>query len=268
MSGTGEAFWARLPLGRGVTLLAHDANGLVALAKPAGVLSHPNEPRDQPRSLLDAPYMLDGEFFAWSADAATRDGGGASPDAAAGAARRLWLLNRLDSATSGVILAAADGELAAEIRAQFKRKQVRKVYQALVFGAPRQSPELWRDRLAVEKRGGRIRTDTRAGNIPAECRMTVVRAGGGEPRLALLQLEPRTGRSHQLRVQCAKRNLPIVGDQTYGDFRRNREFAKRAATKRMFLHSVETTFEYDWRGKRYSFSAHAPLPPEFSAALG
>ena len=36
-----------------------------------------------------------------------------------------------------------------------------------------------------------------------------------------------TGRSHQLRVQCAKRHLPIVGDQTYGDFPRNRDFAKR-----------------------------------------
>jgi 23S rRNA-/tRNA-specific pseudouridylate synthase len=231
-----------------VTLLAHDANGLAALDKPAGVLSHPNESADQPRSLLNARYALDGEVYEWDR---------------AGAPARLWLLNRLDSATSGVILVANRADLAAEIRAQFKRKQVRKVYQALVFGSPRQPVELWRDRLAVEKRGGMIRTATNAGHIPAECRMSVARVSRAEPRLALLKLEPRTGRSHQLRVQCAKRHLPIVGDQTYGDFARNREFAKATRQKRMFLHSLETTFDYEWRGQRHPFSAHAPLPPEF-----
>lgn len=253
MSAVGAQFWTTLPLGRGVELLVRDDNGLAALAKPAGVLSHPNEPGDEPRALLDARYTLDGEFFEWTAN-----GAGGSP-----AAQRLWLLNRLDSATSGVILAAGTADLAAEIRAQFKRKQVRKVYHALVFGAPRQPIELWRDRLAIEKRGGMIRTASTAGNVPAECRMSVVRANRGEARLALLKLEPRTGRSHQLRVQCAKRGLPIVGDQTYGDFARNREFAKAAGTKRMFLHSLETSFEYEWHGKRFMFAAHAPLPPEF-----
>ncbi len=250
-----DAFWSNLPLGRGVTLLTHDANGLAALAKPAGVLSHPNEPGDEPRSLLDARYTLDGEFFEWTPPAPA--------DAAVAKPQRLWLLNRLDSATSGVILAAADGDLAAEIRAQFKRKQVRKVYHALVFGAPRQPLELWRDRLAIEKRAGMIRTAASAGNVPAECRMSVVRANRAEPRIALLKLEPRTGRSHQLRVQCAKRGLPIIGDQTYGNFGANREFAKATGVKRLFLHSVETSFEYEWRGKRAMFTAHAPLPPEF-----
>jgi len=166
-----------------------------------------------------------------------------------------------------VILAAASAELATEIRAQFKRKQVRKVYHALVFGAPRQPMELWRDRLAVEKRQGMIRTAAGAGHIPAECRMTVTRASRGEPRVALLKLEPRTGRSHQLRVQCAKRGLPIIGDQTYGDFARNREFARSAGTKRMFLHSVATSFDYAWRGANFAFKAEAPLPAEFLTAV-
>lgn len=248
-----DSFWSNLPLGRGVALLHRDENGLAAFDKPAGILSHPNEPGDQPRSLLNARYELDGEFFEW-----TSGGEGT---------QRLWLLNRLDSATSGVILAAADRELAAEVRAQFKRKQVRKVYNALVFGVPRQPLELWRDRLAIEKRGGMIRTAGGAGNVPAECRMSVVRTALRGTRVSLLKLEPKTGRSHQLRVQCAKRQLPIVGDQTYGDFAANREFAKAAGTKRMFLHSLETTFEYEWRGRRFPFAAHAPLPAEFVAAV-
>jgi 23S rRNA-/tRNA-specific pseudouridylate synthase len=166
-----------------------------------------------------------------------------------------------------VILAASNEELATAIRAQFKRKQVRKVYVALVFGSSRAATELWRDLLAVDKRGGRIRTDASAGNVPAESKMSVVRAGRKEPRVSLLRLEPRTGRSHQLRVQCAKRHLPIVGDQTYGDFPRNREFAKHAHTKRLFLHSLESSFDYEFRGKTSSFAARAPLPPEFEQFL-
>ena len=252
MSGAAEAFWSALPLGRGVALIARDANGLAAFDKPAGVLSHPNRPGEEKRALLQARYELEGEFFEWTPPA----GAGAGP-------QRLWLLNRLDSATSGVILAAASEELAREIRAHFKRKQVRKVYHALVFGAPRQAAELWRDRLAVEKRGGQIRTAAHAGHVPAESQMTLVHAGAGQPRLALIRLEPRTGRSHQLRVQCAKRALPIVGDQTYGDFARNREFAKATGTKRLFLHSTETAFDYEFHGRRHAFAARAPLPAEF-----
>lgn len=249
------SFWGALPLGRDVALLRYDANGLAAFAKPAGVLSHPNAPGEEPRSLLTARYETKGEFFEWESVAGS------------GVMHRLWLLNRLDSATSGVILAAAREELATEIRAQFRRKHVRKVYQTLVFGTPSQPVELWRDFLAVEKSGGRIRTGVVSGNLPAECRMTVVCAGLREPRLSLLRLEPRTGRSHQLRVQCAKRHLSIVGDQTYGDFKRNREFVKIARTKRMFLHSLETSFDYEFHGRKFSFAAEAPLPPEFEKFL-
>ncbi len=247
----GEDYWATLPVRRDVTLIARDDNGLAAFAKPPGVLSHPNGAEDEGRALLATRYHKDeGEYFEWRS--------------AEGEPRRLWLLNRLDSATSGVILVAATEALATEIRAHFKRKQVRKVYHAVVFGAPRQPLELWRDLLAVDKSGGRIRTAASAGHVPAESRMTLLRAGHGQPRLALIKLEPKTGRSHQLRVQCAKRHLPIVGDQTYGDFRANRALAKETGCKRLCLHSSETSFDYDYGGRLHRFSAQAELPKEFA----
>lgn len=252
MSAGADSCWASLPLGRGVTLLAHDANGLAALAKPAGILSHPNAGGDEPRSLLTVRYTLDGEYYHWS------PGQGGAP-------ARLWLLNRLDSATSGVVLVCADEALAQEIRKQFKRKQVSKVYAALVFGAPRANIELWKDTLAVVRQSGHVRAALGTGRVPAESKMSVVRTGRGEPRVSLLRLEPHTGRSHQLRVQCAKRHLPIVGDQTYGNFPRNREFAKAAGTKRMFLHSLETSFDYEFKGRQHRFAAAAPLPAEFES---
>ncbi|HEY0946797.1 MAG TPA: RNA pseudouridine synthase [Opitutaceae bacterium] len=262
MSRVAESFWATLPLGRGVELITHDSNGLAALAKPAGVLSHPNTAADQPRSLLTCHYAPDGEYFEWSGPSELR-----IPQSAVRTPHRLWLLNRLDSATSGVILVAAGEALAREIRAMFQRKHVRKVYNALVFGVPSQSSQTWRDFLAVQKKGGVVRT-TGAGNIPAEAQMTVLRQRrGAATPLALIKLEPRTGRSHQLRVQCAKRGLPIVGDATYGDFAANRAHAKATGEKRLFLHSLETRFDYDFGGRQHHFAAQAPLPAEFVEAV-
>ncbi|MGH7997071.1 MAG: RluA family pseudouridine synthase [Opitutaceae bacterium] len=238
-----DAFWSGVPFGPGVTLILADANGVAAFAKPAGILSHPNRKGEESHSLIRAAYVLGGEYYVW----------GDPP-------RKLWLLNRLDAATSGVILAAAVSELAAEIRGRFKRREVGKVYQALVFGRPARDAETWSDRLAVDKSGGRIRTGP--GPIPAECAMKLI-GGSADRTVSLLQLEPRTGRSHQLRVQCANRHLPIVGDQTYGEFPRNRAFAKRTGVKRLFLHSLSTRFAYAWGGRTHVFSAEAPLPAEF-----
>ncbi len=252
MKAVGASFWAGLPLGREVEVLTHDGNGLAALAKPAGLLSHPNTRGEEAKSLLTVRYEIEGEFYHWEQD---------------GRSVKLWLLNRLDSATSGVILVSASEALATAVRLHFRQKRVHKVYNALVFGRPSVAAQVWRDRLAVEKRAGQIRTAT-TGHIPAECRMSVQRPSRtANPPRTLIRLEPLTGRSHQLRVQCAKRNLPIIGDQTYGDFSRNREFAKATGEKRLFLHSLETQFDYEYQGKRWHFSAKAPLPAEFVAGL-
>ena len=250
MNASADPFWSTLPLGREVEIIQRDANGLVALAKPAGVLSHPNDSKDEPRSLLTTRYQTEGEFFEWKKES--------------GKSGRLYLLNRLDSATSGVILGASSETLAREIRALFQRRHIRKVYNALVFGIPGATRQVWRDHLAVQKREGKIRAET-SGNIPAEAQMNVLRSRRGDAPMALISLEPKTGRSHQLRVQCSKRHLPIVGDATYGDFPANREFAKASGNKRLFLHSLETSFEYTSGNRTYRFAAHAPLPAEFTA---
>ncbi len=245
-------FWTSLPLGPGVTVITSDANGLGALSKPAGVLSHPNEFVLEGRSLLTARYVPEGEYFEWP-----------SPGGAAGAEPvRLHLLNRLDSATSGVIMVSAEPELAKFVRELFQRKHVHKIYQALVFGQPARPMELWRDWLMVKKERGKIRTGL-GGGLKAETQMSVLRRRGGAQALALLKLVPRTGRSHQLRVQCAEHHLSIVGDATYGNFEANRTFTRTTGERRLFLHSLETSFDYDWQGRTHRFLAKAPLPLEF-----
>ena len=249
MSALPGDFWETLPLGAGVTPLTRDANGLAAFDKPAGVLSHPNGSEDEARGLLTCRYDKEKQCFLWRA--------------ADGTTRQLWLLNRLDSATSGVILTAGSEKLALAVRDHYAKKQVNKIYQALVFGKPQLNYEFWHDMLAVKAARGQIRTSI-FGNVPAETRFQLVKHTQKAFSTSLIRLEPRTGRSHQLRVQCAKRRLPIIGDQTYGDFTLNRSFAKANKTKRLFLHSLETSFTYEFAGKKFDFKANAPLPREFT----
>ena len=241
-------FWETLPLGEGVRLLLRDENGLAAFDKPAGLLSHPNASQDEPRALLTVRYDKDAQCFHWRA--------------ADGSDRKLWLLNRLDSATSGVILTAASEKLALAVREHYAKKQVNKIYQALVFGKPHKGYDFWHDMLATTKQRGQLRTSM-LGNVPAETRFQLIKHTQKNFSTSLIRLEPRTGRSHQLRVQCAKRGMPIVGDQTYGDFGLNRSFGKVAKNKRLFLHSLETGFTYEFAGKSHTFKASAPLPREF-----
>lgn len=241
------------PLGSGVETLVRAPGGLVAFDKPAGVLAHPNMKSEQPRALLTCDYSIAGEFYSWTD--------------AEGVLRRLWLLNRLDSHTSGVILGATDGELAKAIRALFLHKHIHKVYHALVFGKTAHATEVWRDRLAIEKRAGQVRAQAGRG-IPSESEMRVLQQRrDAATALTLIQLTPRTGRSHQLRVQCAQRRLPIVGDATYGDFGANRALARSSGIKRLCLHSHQTQFEYEHAGRVVKFTATAPTPREFLQLL-
>jgi 23S rRNA-/tRNA-specific pseudouridylate synthase len=235
-----------LPLGKGVRVIRQDASGLMALDKPAALLSHPNEPGDEARSLLRAAYDHRRECYAWP--------GG-----------QLFLLNRLDSATSGVILAATNEDLARTVREQFETREIEKSYLALVFGVPRTTRQSWTDRLEVRQLGGSIRTSG-SGHMESRTDMRLIKTIPGAVTVSLIELRPRTGRSHQLRVQCQRRHLPIVGDATYGDFAKNRAFARASGTKRLFLHSRRTELEFTFQGRQLGFAAECEPGEDWPAA--
>jgi len=73
--------------------------------------------------------------------------------------------------------------------------------------------------------------------------------------MALLELRPTTGRTHQLRIQCANRGVPIVGDRTYGEFKKNRELKDQSL--RLHSESIECLFFGS------SFKAYVFIPEHF-----
>jgi len=253
-----------IPLRAGVRVLAEHPSGLVALDKPDDVLSHPNGSEDNARSVITANYSLEEEAYH------ARDG--------KGGIRRVWLINRLDGPTSGVLLLATTEAAATAARKAFATRGVAKGYLAVCVGRDR-LPVLrgtWDD-LLVTRRGGPegARTEPvlpgRPPGGPASQALTHVRVGrkaAGTLDLVELHLEPKTGRTHQLRVQCAMRGHPILGDRTYGDFEANRELGAERGFRRLFLHAESLELAPVIAGERIRFSVRSPAPPEFAAALG
>jgi tRNA pseudouridine65 synthase len=238
-----------LPLGPGVGLLSSNADGLVALDKPVGVMAHPNRQGDCKRSLLNARYDYDAELYTWQIG---------------GVQHRAWLINRLDSPTSGVILIALHEGLSATIKQLFAKHQVSKVYYALVHGKPAQPAGAWHDRLNRDV----YRDQTGGGaRIPAKARYQLVKQSAAGLPVSLLKLMPLTGRTHQLRMQCQHHGHPIVGDRTYGNFAFNREVLAASGVKRMLLHSGETRLRYVLNGGVRNFHAVAKLPDAFETVM-
>ncbi len=235
-----------LPWCRGSRILTCDTNGLLAIDKPAGVLSHPNRKKDKGVALLEAPY--DAKLQAYRI-----------ADPSEGDELSVYLLNRLDSATSGVVLLALRSDVAEAVLKEFAAKAVAKRYSALVFGSCRSGPTVWRDRISIRHAEGGVRAAT-GGGAQAETRLAKVEPYQASLPMNRLTLMPVTGRTHQLRIQSAKRGLPIAGDRTYGDFAKNKLFAKASGIKRLCLHCAETELAYTLGGRRFSMKARSERP--------
>jgi 23S rRNA-/tRNA-specific pseudouridylate synthase len=101
----------------------------------------------------------------------------------------------------------------------------------------------------------------------AATEFSMIRMDENSIGLALMQLEPITGKTHQLRIQCAKRNIPIVGDATYGDYTFNKTIKTLTGISRLFLHCASTTIKFTMDGREQKFSAEAPMPESFKTLI-
>ncbi len=173
------------------------------------------------------------------------------------AKERPRLVHRLDRDTSGVLVLARTAAAARELGALFKSRAVTKVYWAVVVGVPR--PSEGKIDLPLAKRpargGERVAVDEDEGKR-AVTHYRVLDAAGKQ--VALVELEPRTGRTHQLRAHMAALGTPILGDGKYGGraaFLPGAELAKR-----LHLHARSITLP-DGR------TVTAPLPPHMRESL-
>ena len=127
------------------------------------------------------------------------------------------LVHRLDKDTSGVMLLARHVAAAAELQRGFANKKIRKTYLALVVGAPNPYSGEIESNLDKVARGEDSREMVRSVEEDGKRAITKYRTVESlAKKMALVELEPVTGRTHQLRVHMAEMECPIVGDGKYG----------------------------------------------------
>jgi 23S rRNA pseudouridine955/2504/2580 synthase len=175
------------------------------------------------------------------------------------------LAHRLDRDTSGVVLVGLSAEGLRGLEEALRRRKVRKTYLALVVGVP-------------EPRRGTVDAPLRRQDVPRGDRPKVFVGGARDPEAvteyrvlgegggcALVEVRPRTGRTHQIRVHLAHIGHPILGDPTYGDRRRNEEARGRIGLWRPFLHALRVELDHPVTGE--PLRIEAPLPDELLRVL-
>ena len=181
-------------------------------------------------------------------------------------ARFLELVHRLDRDTSGILLLAKTRPLLVAMHELLREGRIDKRYLALARGVwPHAAKHHITTALAsfVTREGERrVLEADRDGSREAHSVVNLMRRYADA---SLLEVQIKTGRTHQIRVHLASAGHPIAGDDKYGDFAFNRAIAK-AGCKRMFLHAAKISFVHPQSGLRVRFES--PLPPECQAYLG
>lgn len=222
--------------------ILYEDNHLLAVVKPAGMLSQGDETGDLSlldlcRAYLKEKYQKPGNVF-------------------------LGLLHRLDRPASGILLFARTSKAASRLSASLRERRVQKIYRAVVEGHP--SAEEGELVHLLQVRGNRIEALPAVENsieVPhsklAILRYHLLRA---TERWAELEIELKTGYKHQIRVQLAAIGCPIVGDFRYGKASKHRapSSPKLLEGRAIALHAWKMAFPHPTR--REIIALEAPLP--------
>lgn len=159
------------------------------------------------------------------------------------------VVHRLDRDTSGLMLMALDADAQRNLGRQFETRSVRKRYECLVAGLPTTDDGLVDLPIARDPlRPPRYRIDPESGR-PSQTRWRVIARFATRARV---EVEPITGRSHQIRLHMATLGHPILGDPLYADA------AGLAAAPRLFLHATDLTVRHPDDDRPITW--HSPCP--------
>lgn len=230
------------------TILYEDRD-VLAINKPAGLVVH-SDGKTKEDNLVDWLISKYPEI---------ENVGEHGRDSTGKTVLRSGIVHRLDRDTSGVMLVAKTQESFENLKKQFQKHEIEKKYEAFVFG------EMKSDEGVVDRPIGRSKSDFRKWSAQRGARgemrqaVTAFKVLKKNREYSLVELKPKTGRTHQIRVHMKAINHPLVGDALYSPKKENNLGFKRTA-----LHSKEVLFT-GLNGQRHTIEA--PYPEDFEVAL-
>ena len=216
-------------------------NHCLAVNKPAGLLAQGDVTGertvlDEARDYLRVKYAKPGNVF-------------------------LGLVHRLDRPTSGVLLLTKTSKGASRLSEQFRGGLVEKVYWAIVEGRCSGDEGEWADTLLKDESRNTVDV-VEEGTPGGRSALLAYRVLGRSGSTTWIELKPKTGRGHQLRIQLASRGLSIVGDKKYGA---KTGLLALDGKPRVALHAVSITFSHPTR--REAISVSAPVPRDWPSTF-
>ena len=208
--------------------IIYEDNNVIVVDKPAGVISHARGKFWQEASV--ASFIRD-RISGFSGD-------------------RGGIVHRLDRATSGVMICAKNEATLTFLQKQFSERLVQKTYVAIVKGEPKLEKALIDAPIARNLHTPKMFT-VQEGGKSAQTEYSLIKKSNG---YSMLELSPKTGRTHQLRVHLQYLHLPIVGDELYD----GEKFS------RLLLHAQKLVISIPDYGETTFIS---PLPKEFNELL-
>lgn len=231
--------------------IIHEDAEIIVINKPAGMVTHPGAGINSGTLANALVHHLNTQ-----AQQLPKRGGSSRPG----------IVHRLDVGTSGVIVAAKTDRAHLALAEQFEGRTIHKLYTALVYG------RVAEDDGRIEAPIGRDPRNRVRMSIQGQGRyaLTLFRTVERFDELTLLDVEIRTGRTHQIRVHLAHIKHPVAGDSLYDGGRINniREVAVRKAISglgRPFLHASKLRLVHPVTGETMEFAA--PLPAELENLL-
>ncbi len=226
--------------------IVYEDEFLAVINKPAGMVVHPGA-GVQTGTLANAIAFHFAESFAEQ----NRD----DPQS-----MRIGIVHRLDKDTSGLIVVAKSDEMHEALSEQFRERQVYKSYMALVHGSLDQN--LGKVDAAIGRnKHNRLRMKVATHGRSA---LSLWKVRRRFDKFTLLDIEIKTGRTHQIRVHMAYLNHPVVGDEIYNEGRDNTimDHTVRnaiASMPRFFLHAEKLSFTHPKTKERLEFTQELPI---------
>ena len=171
--------------------------------------------------------------------------------------KMLELVHRLDRETSGLLIVAKKRSALTALQNMMREGRIEKRYFTLVAGQwPSPQQHVHMPLLKYLTETGERRVKVSEAGKPAH---SIVRLLKRWQQFSLLEVELKTGRTHQILVHLSHLGFPLVGDDKYGNFPLNRMLVNDGL-RRMFLHAAKLAFTHPMKGEAFVFDA--PLPAE------